>query len=242
MPGAQFLAVLPDKTEAELLICSIADNAIIAQCLQPLPPAHSPIVPIILFQAIPRTNMDLIVRQAAESGVFQIVPFESEYSTVKIKTLHRQESGLGDKLQRWQRIVREARQQSGSSVSTIVKPPLGFEGLLGYWEELKKEFGPGTGILLHHEVLKGASPHNPLAQGTFHDYLGYKPLFVVLAVGPEGGFSSSEAARFLSAGFMPIKMGDTILKVDTAALYGTAAVRIILLESASWLPRKSESL
>jgi 16S rRNA (uracil1498-N3)-methyltransferase len=176
--------------------------------------------------------MDLIVRQAAEGGISVIVPFESEYSTVKIKSLHKQ-----DKLERWQRIVREARQQSGSSISTIVKPPLGFDEVLRYWEELKQEFGgPGTGILLHHEML--GKPGAPLEQGAFHDYLSNEPLFVVLAVGPEGGFSASEAARFLSAGFLPIKMGETIFKVETAALYGAAAVRIILLESASWRPRK----
>jgi 16S rRNA (uracil1498-N3)-methyltransferase len=237
LPGARLLAELPDGTEAELLVCSIADNAIIAQCSSPQPSVHSPIVPIILFQAMLKgTKMDLIVRQAVESGVLEIVPFESEYSTVRLKPSHKQDkSEPGDKLQRWQRIVREARQQSGSSISTIVKPPLGFDGLLDYWEGLKKETG-GTGILLHHEMLG-----SPLAQGTFHDYLSNVPLFVVLAVGPEGGFSSSEASRFLSTGFMPIKMGDTILKAETAALYGTAAVRTILLERASWLPRKSES-
>jgi len=82
-----------------------------------------------------------------------------------------------------------------------------------------------VGILLHQE---------PLEKGTFHEYLGYDPDFVALAVGPEGGFSPREVSLFLAAGFRPLLMGNTILKTETAALYATAAMRIILLESESW--------
>jgi 16S rRNA (uracil1498-N3)-methyltransferase len=240
LPGDQFMAVLPDGTEAEMLICSTGDNVITAQCLQPAPVQNLPIAPIILFQALPKGNkMDLIVRQAAEGGISQIVPFESEFSTVKIKASVMQNHT--DKLQRWQRIIREARQQSGSSIPTIVKTPLCFDGLLDYWEELKKEYVSGTGILLHHEVLGNPGAlRAPLEQGAFHDYLDNNPCFVVLAVGPEGGFSPGEAGRFLAAGFRPIKMGNTILKTETAALYGAAAIRIILLESDSWLLKKKK--
>jgi 16S rRNA (uracil1498-N3)-methyltransferase len=244
LPGAMLLAVLPDGTETELMICSTDGNVITAQCLQPRQVQNSSIPPIILFQALPKgTKMDLIVRQAAEGGISQIVPFESEYSIVKISHKQADKPVQGDKLQRWQRIVREARQQSGSSIPTTVKPQLDFEGLLGYWEGLKKEYASaGTGILLHHEVLGAHGAlgglRAPLEQGTFHDYLDGSLGFVVLAVGPEGGFSPAEANRFIAAGFRPIKMGETILKTETAALYGAAAIRIILLESASWLPRK----
>ncbi|MDR0313839.1 MAG: 16S rRNA (uracil(1498)-N(3))-methyltransferase [Treponema sp.] len=236
VPGDQFMAVLLDGTETELMICSTDGNAITAQCLQPQPVYNSPIAPIILFQALPKGNkMDLIIRQAAEGGISEIVPFESEYS-IKIKASVVQ--NRIDKVQRWQRIIREARQQSGSSTPTTVKSPLDFDGLLDYWEGLKKEYdSPGTGILLHHEML-GA----PLDKGAFHDYLDNNPSFVVLAVGPEGGFSPGEASLFVKAGFRPIKMGNTVLKTETAALYGAAAIRIILLESDSWLPKKRKKL
>jgi 16S rRNA (uracil1498-N3)-methyltransferase len=246
LPGANFIAITPDGTETDLMVCSTEDNVVTAQILQPVPVQNSPIPPLILFQALPKGNkMDLIVRQATEGGISQIIPFESEYSTVKVKSSIMQEGSLNhtDRLQRWQRIIREARQQSGSSIPTTVKAPLGFDGILDYWEELKKEYdSPGTGILLHHEVLGAPknqeTPCAPLEQGAFHDYLDSNPRFVVLAVGPEGGFSPGEAGRFLAAGFRSIKMGNTILKTETAALYGAAAIRIILLESDSWLPKK----
>jgi 16S rRNA (uracil1498-N3)-methyltransferase len=81
----------------------------------------------------------------------------------------------------------------------------------------------------------------PLEKGTFHSYLVKKPDFVVLAVGPEGGFSTGELTRFLNAGFRPLVMGNTILRTETAAVCGIAAIRIILLESEAWTPGPTES-
>jgi 16S rRNA (uracil1498-N3)-methyltransferase len=80
----------------------------------------------------------------------------------------------------------------------------------------------------------------PLAKGTFHGYLGNCPDFAVLAAGPEGGFSPGEVSLFLAAGFKPLLVGSTVLRTETSALYGTAAIRIILLESESWIPKPAE--
>ena len=220
--GSVFSAILPGGAETRVRILSTVDNILIGECEGEFPQDPAPLPPIILFQGLPTgTKMDLIVRQAAEGGVSEVVPFESEYSTVKIK------DGMGGKLRRWERIVKEARQQSGSPVATTVRPPCTAAGLLEYWETLKRDRPRGVGILLHQD---------PLEQGGFHDYLYNNPEFAVLAVGPEGGFSPAEAGRFMAAGFKPVVMGNTILRTETAALYGAAVIRIILLEIASWAP------
>jgi 16S rRNA (uracil1498-N3)-methyltransferase len=52
---------------------------------------------------------------------------------------------------------------------------------------------------------------------------------------PEGGFSPGEVSRFLAAGFKAIIWGNTVLRTETAVLYGAAAVRTILLENAAWM-------
>ncbi|MCL2233039.1 MAG: RsmE family RNA methyltransferase [Treponema sp.] len=220
--GSCFDALLPNGTEIRLRVLSTVDNILIGECLgalEQVSPEQAParLPPIALFQGLPKgTKMDTIVRQAAEGGVSVVAPFESEYSTARPNT---------EKLKRWERIVREARQQSGSATETLVRPPCGVESLLDYWESLKKKHERPVGIVLHQE---------PLEKGSFHDYIRNNPDFIALAVGPEGGFSPREVSLFLAAGFKPLLMGNTILRVDTAALYGTAALRIILLESESW--------
>jgi 16S rRNA (uracil1498-N3)-methyltransferase len=228
--GSVFPALLPGGTETPVEVLSTADGILIGRCAAGVEKAAGvSLPPIVLFQGLPKgTKMDLIVRQAAEGGVSGIVPFESEFSAVKIKP----KPGMGEKLRRWERIIREARQQSGSVIPTTVQEPRGVDGLLGYWAALTQRHPGGAGILLHQEPL--ASPDGPLEQGTFHEYLYNRPELVVVAVGPEGGFSPGEAARFTAGGFKPLVMGSTILRTETAALYAVAAVRIILLESASW--------
>jgi 16S rRNA (uracil1498-N3)-methyltransferase len=183
----------------------------------------APLPPIILFQALPKgVKMDLIVRQATEGGVSEIRPFVSDYS------VYRQGKREEDKTERWRRIIKEARQQSGSPVATELSAPCDTESLLAYWEELRERSRRPVGILLHQD------PAGPLAQGTFHRYLSNTPDLVVLAIGPEGGFSSPEVSRFLDKGFKPLVIGNTVLRTETAALYAAAAVRIILLENAWW--------
>jgi len=89
-----------------------------------------------------------------------------------------------------------------------------------------------VGIFLHQD---------PLAQGTFHSYLGLGPDAVALAVGPEGGFSFMEVEQLVSARFLPALLGANVLRTETAAIFALAAVHAILLEKTSWIPKTPDS-
>ncbi|MDR0641562.1 MAG: RsmE family RNA methyltransferase [Treponema sp.] len=218
--------------------------------------------PIFLFQALPKgSKMDLIVRQAAEGALTGVVPFTAERSIARGGN----PGDEGEKSRRWGRIIREALQQSGSSTPTSLHSLLDEDGLFAYWEELRAAYPSALGILLHQgaveskesgggegvegiegtEGIKGAeeiggaevSPLFPLVKASLHRYLSIAPGVVVLAVGPEGGFSPAEVLRFMAAGFRPFTIGNTVLRTETAALYGAAAVRVILLERGSWIQK-----
>jgi 16S rRNA (uracil1498-N3)-methyltransferase len=232
-PGDSFKALFPAGQEVQIRVRSLAGNVLTGECLSETGVKRAgkasggpALPPIVLFQALPKgTKMDLIVRQAAEGEITEIVPFVSEYTIPRLK------SGGISTLERWKRIIKEARQQSGSAVPTAIREPCAFEDLMAYWRglRLRNAVSAGTlGLLLHQD---------PLEQGTFHGYLSNSPALVVLAVGPEGGFSSEEADQFLREGFNPLLMGNTILRTETAALYAAAAVRIILMERTSWIHR-----
>ena len=234
--GMCFDAVLPGEVETRIRILSTKDNTLIGECLEGMEKRPSSLPPIALFQGLPKgAKLDLIVRQAAEGGVSVVAPFESEYSTVRLTKNPAEDSKVESfsalKIKRWERIVREGRQQSGSTVKTEIRPPCALAALLDFWESLKKEFNRPLGLLLHQE---------PLDKGSLHGYLGNNPDFVALVVGPEGGFSPREVSQFLTAGFSPLLMGSTILRTETAALYGIAAIRIILLEREAWTPCPTE--
>jgi 16S rRNA (uracil1498-N3)-methyltransferase len=174
--------------------------------------------------------MDVIVRQAAEGGIAEIVPFVSEFSFAK--------ADAGEqKFSRWQRIIKEARQQSGSKIATSIRRPLIKEELFNYWKELRAS--GALGLLFHHQGLEQKPLHSYLDSSYLdNSNLDSVPKHVALAVGPEGGFSGEEVSLFLENGFNPFTIGDTILRTETAALYCAAAVRILLWERDSWQLKK----
>jgi 16S rRNA (uracil1498-N3)-methyltransferase len=216
--GAVFNAVLPGGNKVRVLVQSLAGGCLTGECLPLALIDETSLPPILLFQALPKdAKLDLIVRQAAECGITEIRPFISDYSIPR-------SDGAG-RVERWRRIIKEARQQSGSSTATEITAPCTTGALLNYWETVKTKAVRPLGIFFHQD---------PLARGGFHDYLNSNPDLVALAIGPEGGFSPEEVSQFLMAGFKPLVIGNTILRTETAALYAAAAVRIILLENTAW--------
>jgi 16S rRNA (uracil1498-N3)-methyltransferase len=247
--GAVFNAALPDGSAVRVLVQSLADNCLTGECLPMELIDETPLPRIILFQAMPRgAKLDLIVRQAVEGGIAGIRPFVSGFSVPRVSGKFPPEDRGGDdrsaRLERWRRIAKEARQQSGSATATEIAAPCAMDELLDHWETLKSESERPCGIILHpgsgsppeadDTGPQGAVKTNPLAQGSFHGYLYGNPDLVVLAVGPEGGFSPGEVSRFVAAGFKPMVIGNTILRTETAALYAAAAVRVILWEKTTW--------
>ncbi|KKQ35260.1 MAG: Ribosomal RNA small subunit methyltransferase E [candidate division WS6 bacterium GW2011_GWA2_37_6] len=66
---------------------------------------------LILAQALPKGGkMDDIIRMNTEVGVDEFIPFESEFSVVKVKDLR--DKKLGKKLIRWSKIAQEAARQT----------------------------------------------------------------------------------------------------------------------------------
>ncbi|MDR2149382.1 MAG: RsmE family RNA methyltransferase [Spirochaetaceae bacterium] len=214
-PGDIFPALLPDDRVLSLQVRSIKEDCLIcASCVNV--PNQRPVdqMPyLMLFQAMPKgTKMDTIIRQATESGVHEIVPFFSEYSVPK--------EGA-DKSRRWNRIITEARQQSGSHSDTKVREPVSRDAALRYWKALTSPYNRTVGLLFHQDLPE------PLS---FYQCLTPVPPVLAVAVGPEGGFSPDDRAQFSDAGFIAVVLGSTVLRTETAALAAITTVRVVLLE------------
>jgi 16S rRNA (uracil1498-N3)-methyltransferase len=225
--GTVFKALLPDGMERRVLVQAVSAGSLVCECLaseaEMGATACAVALPCIaLFQALPKGyKMDQVIRQAAEAGVSEIAPFISGYTVPRLKAVADDE-----KIERWKRIIREARQQSGSAIATTVRKPCSMDELLAYWETIKIQYKNAVGILLHQDRL---------AEGSFHSCLKEQSGFVAMVIGPEGGFSAEEADRFVCAGFTPLVLGPSVLRAETASLYAIAAIRTILLECAEWM-------
>jgi len=177
---------------------------------------------IVLVMGLPKgPKMDLVARQAAEAGVEVILPLLSARSAAR-----GEEAGAARR-SRWDRIVREALQQSGSKVSTRVREPLDLSSLPQELSSLG--LAAEDPRILFHEA--------PLAQSSMHGYLTKTPEAIALCVGPEGGFAPDEVEFLLGAGFLPLRLAGAVLRAETAALYAIASAQIILSERSSWIPK-----
>jgi 16S rRNA (uracil1498-N3)-methyltransferase len=182
------------------------------------PPNATPIY-ISLYQCLPKgRKMDIIVRQATEAGVERIVPVVSTHSIPRYAP-----DEVEGKISRWKRIVREALQQSGNAVTPELSAPVSLNDVANDWSNR------GIGLFCHER---------PLANKTLHEYLSSDATRVALVIGPEGGLSPGEVETLKRAGFDGIYLGKNVLRVETAALYAVAAVRIVHLEKATWRLRE----
>ncbi len=201
-----------------------------------------------LFQVIAKpVKMEMIIRQAVECGVKYIVPVIGEYSQKSsVQALQ------GGKSDRFERIIKEARQQSGSPVETVVKEPVTLQAALEFWKaetadcfaEENKPCGEVAGDEASAESSVCAEPENvsltekkPCAvafslwerseKSVRMDKIirGKNIQKAALCVGCEGGISPSEIEELYEGGFLPVHFEGNILRCETASLYGIAALQ-----------------
>jgi 16S rRNA (uracil1498-N3)-methyltransferase len=162
------------------------------------PTSTESVLEIILLQALPeKERMELIIQKTTELGVSVILPFQSERSI----TLNEREAKQ-KKAHRWQHIAVKAVQQSRRAKVPWVVECRSFQKVL---EDCKED---GLKILLWEkggENLKSVLKRHPLHK-------------IYVMVGPEGGFTEEEVKLVKEKGFLPIKIGERILRTETAAI------------------------
>ena len=193
-------------------------KSVIALCNKRLPDkAEKEAIPeLVLYQCLLKgKKMDLVIRQATEAGVSAIIPVESEFAIAKIEEKQRKE-----KTERWGKICKEALQQSGSYVLTNIGQNITFMQLEQFCKKTENT------IFFHQ---------NPIENKSLHQYLFSVANKINIIIGPEGGFSDKEVGFMMENGFLPAYLGKNILRAETAAVYGIAAIKTILLEKGKWV-------
>ena len=175
---------------------------------------------IWLFQFLPKMQkMDLIIRQSTECGVTKIIPIMSDFSS-KDFSFKKDDC---ERVARWERIVKEARQQSGSAINTMIENPLSLEDALNLWNEGSK----GCGFVLHEASIAKKNIFSVLKENTNINKIG-------IAVGSEGGISEKEISILQENGFNLVHFKTNVLRAETASLYGIAAIQTAMTELDEW--------
>jgi 16S rRNA (uracil1498-N3)-methyltransferase len=158
---------------------------------------------ITLVQAVSAgERMDSTVRKAVELGVAEIQPVLAARSLARPK---------GDRAENrrshWQKIVISACEQCGRNRVPEVQALLSLA-----------DYRPGAGAT---KILLSPSSQLPVSKLRAIDGE------VVLAAGPEAGFTEEEEARLVEAGFVPASLGPRVLRTETAAVAALAALNAL---------------
>ena len=158
---------------------------------------------ITLLQGIARgEKMDWILQKATELGVAAFVPVSSDRSEVKLDA-----ERAAKRHAHWRSVVTSACEQSWRARIPAVVAPRSLAAALASLPE-----GPARWLLDPVAATGVAAMPAPGAE-------------VVLAIGPEGGWSANDRAALVAAGFDGLRLGPRILRTETAGMAAIAALQ-----------------
>ena len=178
------------------IIASIADGRVefaLGESVLAVPAANITLV-LSIFKF---DRMEWAIEKCTELGVAKIVPMISQ------RTEKHLASAAEKRMERWQRIARQASEQSRRVSPPEIATPIKFRDAMG--------IPGGSRVVLAENqqqvMLKDAIP--PHAE-------------IVLALGPEGGWTDAELKSFRDAGWVLVSLGNPILRAETAAIAAVA--------------------
>lgn len=165
---------------------------------------------VTVVQALPKGERgELAVEMLTEVGVARIVPWAASRSVAVWKGERAEKSWA-----RWSSTAREAAKQSRRAWHPQIDR-------LATTADVATLIGrAGLAVVLH----EGAT--SPLAAVDLAEAAD-----LVVVVGPEGGLTEDEVARFVAAGAVSVRLGREVLRTSTA---GVAAVAAVLSRTGRW--------
>lgn len=168
-------------------------------------------------------RMEWAIEKCTELGVSRIVPL------IARRTDSHLASASMKRVERWQRIARQASQQSRRDEPPQIATPVKLSEILNSEATLRIVLDETEEQMMLLDVLKsGVLKNDPPPR---EKNLRPAEADIILAIGPEGGWTDDELQSFHQAGWISASLGDTILRTETAAIAATAIVASTLRAS-----------
>lgn len=166
---------------------------------------------VVLACAVPKkAKFETIVEKCTELGVDEIIPLR----TARTEVIWKEDKGQRKSL-RYQTIAVNAAKQSARTTVPMVQEQKSFREVINSLDQ--KSLGLIPCLTGKRKLLKDAIKKTS-------DFSK-----IVVLIGPEGDFTPQEVEDALKSGFVPVSLGETTLKVDTAAITSVSFVRQMLM-------------
>ena len=164
-------------------------------------------LPTKITVAIPplkQDKLEYLVQKLTELGVAQIVLFNSERNIAKIK-----QDKVSQKLKRWEKIIKEAAEQSKRNLIPDIIYVASMKELINYAENYNYK-------VVAYEKESNNKENINLKQLLNADL---KDKNIIAVFGSEGGLSEKEVEQLSLNNYNPVGLGKRILRAETAPLY-----------------------
>lgn len=163
---------------------------------------------VLIIPVLKEQKMDLILQKSTELGVSEIIPYLSKRSVVKLE-----KKDYDKKILRWNKILKEASEQS----KRLDVPILNSIKTLNELECI-------DGVkLVCSTVEKSENLKKMMNNSLKYDKINF-------VIGPEGGLDNSEEEKLIQMGFIPITLGNRILRVETVPIFLMSILNYVNME------------
>ena len=194
-------------TEAACEIVAVSKKRVELTIVQSSSVDRSLSTELTMAVALPKNDRQkFLIEKLVELGVDRLIPVQAERSVAAVNQ---------KVIKRIEKQIVEACKQCERNRLMQVTEPMTFEQIKD-WSEQHPEparrwiADPYNGVSIAAVNDEGTADQNNAAK---HE---------LIAIGPEGGFSDDEIARAVAAGFQLLRIGPTILRVETAAIASAA--------------------
>jgi 16S rRNA (uracil1498-N3)-methyltransferase len=152
-------------------------------------------------------RMEWAIEKCTELGAARILPLLARRTDSHLA------AASTKRIERWRRIVRQAAEQSRRSAPPEIVAAIQLSEALNVPAALRIVLAESEEQTMLRDVISRDAPNSKDANNG-----------VILAVGPEGGWTEEELQSFQRAGWISASLGSTILRAETAAIAAIAVV------------------
>jgi 16S rRNA (uracil1498-N3)-methyltransferase len=208
--GDQIVCVDSEGKSAVCNIAEITDEQVVADVVQWKDERSELPISITIASGLPKGDkLEWIIQKGTEMGAHEFLPFSASRSVVKWD-----EKKAAKKIERWQKIAKEAAEQSHRAFLPEVVNPISFKALLKKSKDYQYKL-----VAYEEESRNGETSNFPATLQKMK-----KGESLLLVFGPEGGLTEEEVKFLKENDFSLCGLGPRILRTETAPLYTLAAI------------------
>lgn len=212
-PGDTCIVSDGNSREALVRLRAVDAQQVVADVVERLLMENEPSVDVWVAQSLPKGDkMELVIQKGTEIGASRFIPFVSERTVVQLDSKKE-----GKRLERWQKIAKEAAEQAHRNRVPAVDPVFS-------WKELLRLATDADAAWICYEKQSVQELRVQIRQAVSSRKEKGRRLKLMLIIGPEGGFSEREAEEAEAAGCRAVSLGKRILRTETAAMVGLTCI------------------